>query len=85
MAHTIVTLHSGSATRAWRDGTPVKSAPDFCRGLEFDSQHPHDTSQLPVVPVSGGQRHTVLALAGTCTHKHTQTHMHKQYELQLTL
>jgi hypothetical protein len=75
VARTIVTaFHSGSATRARRDGASVKSTPDFCRGLEFGSQHPHGTSQLPVVPVSGDKRHSVLAPTGTCTCAHTDTH-----------
>jgi hypothetical protein len=46
----------------WRDGSIVKSTGRYSRGPRFCSQHPHGSSQLSVIPVSGdltpSHRHT---------------------------
>ena len=39
--------------RDWRDGSMVKSTSCSSRGLGFNSQHPHGSSQLSVTPVPG--------------------------------
>ena len=47
---------------AWRDGIVVKSTDCSSRGLGFNSQHLHGSSQLSGTPVSwdltSSQRHT---------------------------
>ena len=40
-------------TQGWRDGSVVKSTGCSSRGPQFNSQHPHGSSQLSVTPASG--------------------------------
>ena len=39
--------------RGWRDGSEVESTGCSSRGPEFNSQHPHGSSQLSVTPGPG--------------------------------
>lgn len=36
----------------WRDGSAVKGSSCSCRGLEINSQHPHDGCQQSITPVA---------------------------------
>ena len=55
----------------WREGSVVKST-GSCPGPRFNSQHPHDGSQLPVTPVPGDP----MSSSGFCEHCMHMLHRH---------
>lgn len=44
--------HTRKGTRELEDGSAVKGTGSSCRGLELNSQHPHDGCQQSITPVA---------------------------------
>jgi len=57
----------------WRNSSVVKSTDCSSTGRGFNSQHPHGSSQRPVIPVSGihGNSHAGDAYIHACRQIHT--------------
>lgn len=49
------------------DGLAIKSTGCSSRGHWFNSQHPHDNSQLPVTPVLGDPIPLLASMGTACT------------------
>ena len=59
----------------WRDVSEVKNTDCSCRGLGFNSQYPHGTTQLSVTPVPGDP---------TLSHRHACRQNTNAYEIKIS-